>query len=113
MLIAPSMHAAPSKPGLFSPSTHPCQCSLPQWGEHIHLGTYTDEERKRGAFKKDFKRAKYDFCDDMLRFSGSVNPSSILDVGCGFGGTSRHLAKLFPSAHVNGGCYPNAAKMPP
>ncbi|KAG1672142.1 hypothetical protein FOA52_001730 [Chlamydomonas sp. UWO 241] len=72
------------------------------WGEHIHLGTYTDAERAGGAFKKDFKKAKYDFCDNMLAFSGAASPTAILDVGCGFGGTSRHLGKLFPGASVNG-----------
>lgn len=72
------------------------------WGEHIHLGVYTEEERKAGAFKKDFKQAKYDFIDDMLKFSGADQPKSILDVGCGFGGTSRHLAKKFRDAQVRG-----------
>lgn len=75
------------------------------WGEHIHLGVYTEEERKAGAFKKDFKQAKYDFIDDMLKFSGASNPKSILDVGCGFGGTSRHLAKKFRDAQVQGACH--------
>jgi MPBQ/MSBQ methyltransferase len=72
------------------------------WGEHIHLGTYTEAERKAGWWKKDFKAAKYDFIDDMLAFSGTQQPKSILDVGCGFGGTSRHLAKKFKDAQVKG-----------
>jgi MPBQ/MSBQ methyltransferase len=74
------------------------------WGEHIHLGYYTEAERAAGYTKKDFKLAKYDFIDEMLRFSEACNPSSVLDVGCGFGGTSRHLAKKFPNAKVQGKC---------
>ena len=72
------------------------------WGEHIHLGYYTEAERAAGYTKKDFKLAKYDFVDEMLRFSGSTAPKSILDVGCGFGGSSRHLAKKFREAQVTG-----------
>lgn len=74
----------------------------PQWGEHIHLGYYSDAERAAGYVRKDFKKAKYDFIDEMLRFSGHGSPQKVLDVGCGFGGTSRHLAKLFPQASVEG-----------
>ncbi len=72
------------------------------WGEHIHLGYYSDEELARGYLKKDFKQAKFDFVDEMLKFSGAQNPKKILDVGCGFGGTSRHLAKKFRDASVTG-----------
>jgi len=72
------------------------------WGEHIHLGYYTEEERKRGYKKKDFKAAKFDFCDEMLKWAGATAPTRVLDVGCGFGGTSRHLAKKFRSASVEG-----------
>lgn len=78
------------------------------WGEHIHLGHYSREERERGAgtlfgcHVKDFKKAKLDFVDEMLRWSGADGPQKILDVGCGIGGTTRHLAKLFPEAEVLG-----------
>jgi MPBQ/MSBQ methyltransferase len=64
------------------------------WGEHIHLGTYTEEERKKGYKKKSFIGAKYDFIDDMIEF-GSLDslakrrPEKILDVGCGIGG--KHM----------------------
>lgn len=72
------------------------------WGEHIHLGYYSNEELSRGYLKKDFKQAKYDFVDEMLKFSGAQSPKKILDVGCGFGGTSRHLAKKFKDASITG-----------
>jgi MPBQ/MSBQ methyltransferase len=69
------------------------------WGEHIHLGYYTEQERLAGYKKKNFITAKYDFIDKMMEFgkvgeSGS-KPLSVLDVGCGIGGTSRYLAKKF------------------
>jgi MPBQ/MSBQ methyltransferase len=72
------------------------------WGEHIHLGYYTEEERACGYKKKDFKQAKFDFVDEMLKWSGADLPARILDVGCGIGGTSRHLAAKFPDAQVQG-----------
>ncbi|CAL8466623.1 g6159 [Coccomyxa elongata] len=72
------------------------------WGEHIHLGYYSAEERARGYKKKDFKKAKFDFVDEMLHWSGAQQPQRILDVGCGIGGTSRHLASRFPNATVQG-----------
>lgn len=77
------------------------------WGEHIHLGYYNEEEMAAGYNKKDFIQAKYDFIDEMMKFGG-IDPSvdsgaKVLDVGCGFGGTSRYLAdKLGPKADVTG-----------
>lgn len=77
------------------------------WGEHIHLGYYSEEERRRGYKKKDFKQAKFDFIDEMLKWSGANQPQRILDVGCGIGGTSRYLAKKFPQAQVEGTPWPS------
>mmetsp|Transcript_9961 Transcript_9961/g.32290 ORF Transcript_9961/g.32290 Transcript_9961/m.32290 type:complete len:416 (-) Transcript_9961:36-1283(-) len=72
------------------------------WGEHIHLGYYNDEEIAKGAFKKDFKQAKFDFCDEMLAWSDATSPQKVLDVGCGIGGTTRHLGRKFPNADFTG-----------
>jgi MPBQ/MSBQ methyltransferase len=77
------------------------------WGEHIHLGYYTPEEMEAGYKKKDFIQAKYDFIDEMMKFGGidvsADAGAKVLDVGCGFGGTSRYLAdKLGPKAEVTG-----------
>uniref|UniRef100_A0A7S0QV71 Methyltransferase domain-containing protein n=1 Tax=Pyramimonas obovata TaxID=1411642 RepID=A0A7S0QV71_9CHLO len=73
------------------------------WGEHIHLGYYTDEELAAGYKKKDFIDAKKDFVFEMLKWADVQNsPKTILDCGCGIGGTSRLLAKQFPDAKVIG-----------
>jgi len=68
------------------------------WGEHIHLGYYTEEEQKGGYLKKDFIGAKYDFIDRMMAFAKldgqQFKPAKVLDVGCGIGGTTRYIAKV-------------------
>lgn len=77
------------------------------WGEHIHLGYYNEDELKRGYKNKDFVKAKYDLVDEMMKFGG-IGPdeyaqATVLDVGCGIGGTSRYLAKqLGPKSTIIG-----------
>jgi MPBQ/MSBQ methyltransferase len=61
------------------------------WGEHIHLGHYGSPPQH-----KDFLRAKSDFVHEMVRWGGldSLPPgTTVLDVGCGIGGSSRILAR--------------------
>ncbi len=61
------------------------------WGEHIHLGHYGSPPRNQ-----DFLTAKSDFVHEMVKW-GSLNKlapgTTVLDVGCGIGGSSRILAK--------------------
>ncbi len=60
------------------------------WGEHIHLGHYGTPPRS-----KNFLQAKSDFVHEMVRW-GSLDQlpagTTVLDVGCGIGGSSRILA---------------------
>jgi len=72
------------------------------WGEHIHLGHYSEAERAAGYKRKDFIQAKYDFIDEMLLWSGAKELKRIVDVGCGIGGTTRRLAARYPDAEVIG-----------
>lgn len=37
------------------------------WGEHIHLGYYSEKEMERGYKKTNFIEAKYKFIDEMMR----------------------------------------------
>jgi MPBQ/MSBQ methyltransferase len=61
------------------------------WGEHIHLGHYGSPPRR-----KDFLKAKADFVHEMTRWGrlDRLSPgTTVLDVGCGIGGSSRILAR--------------------
>ena len=61
------------------------------WGEHIHLGHYGSPPEK-----KDFLAAKADFVAEMVSWSGLDKlpaGATLLDVGCGIGGSSRILAR--------------------
>ena len=61
------------------------------WGEHIHLGHYGLPPQR-----KDFLTAKSDFVHEMVRWGGldRFSPgTTVLDVGCGIGGSSRILAR--------------------
>jgi MPBQ/MSBQ methyltransferase len=61
------------------------------WGEHIHLGHYG-----LPPCRKDFLTAKADFVHEMVRWGGldQFPPSTtVLDVGCGIGGSSRILGR--------------------
>ena len=63
------------------------------WGEHIHLGHYGSPPRK-----KDFRKAKSDFVHEMVRWGGLdklPSGTTVLDVGCGIGGSSRILAREY------------------
>ncbi|OKH23541.1 SAM-dependent methyltransferase [Hydrococcus rivularis NIES-593] len=61
------------------------------WGEHIHLGHYGSPPQR-----KDFIAAKHDFVHEMVRWGGLdrlPTGTTVLDVGCGIGGSSRILAR--------------------
>ncbi|MEL7522473.1 MAG: methyltransferase domain-containing protein, partial [Cyanobacteria bacterium J06553_1] len=66
------------------------------WGEHIHLGHYGSPPQR-----KNFLQAKHDFVHEMVRWGGleGLPPgTTVLDVGCGIGGSSRILAREYDFA---------------
>ena len=61
------------------------------WGDHVHLGHYGTPPKSR-----DFRQAKVDFVHELVHWSGldQLPPgSTVLDVGCGIGGSARILAR--------------------
>jgi tocopherol O-methyltransferase len=71
------------------------------WGEHMHHGYYGRD----GNLKKlDRRQAQIDLIEELLKWAQertSDRPQTILDVGCGIGGSSLYLAEKF-GAQVTG-----------
>ena len=61
------------------------------WGEHMHHGYYPNGE------KKNHKQAQVDMVDGVLAWAGvdEQKPTSVLDVGCGIGGSTRHIVRKY------------------
>mmetsp|Transcript_37928 Transcript_37928/g.91962 ORF Transcript_37928/g.91962 Transcript_37928/m.91962 type:complete len:344 (-) Transcript_37928:1253-2284(-) len=59
------------------------------WGEHMHHGYYIPENRT------DHQQAQIDLIDEVLDWAGAKDAKSVVDVGCGIGGSSRHIARRF------------------
>lgn len=58
------------------------------WGEHIHHGYYPG-----GRISVDFKQAKRDMIERLLDWGGVSSARQVIDVGCGVGGSARHIAR--------------------
>jgi tocopherol O-methyltransferase len=70
------------------------------WGEHMHHGYYG----KDGNLKLDRRQAQINLIDELLtwaKIDPTNRPQTILDVGCGIGGSSLYLAEKF-GARVTG-----------
>jgi tocopherol O-methyltransferase len=61
------------------------------WGEHMHHGYYVPENRT------DHVQAQIDLIDEVLKWASVDAPAvkRAVDVGCGIGGSSRHLARKY------------------
>ncbi|KAI5055561.1 hypothetical protein GOP47_0029082 [Adiantum capillus-veneris] len=80
------------------------------WGEHMHHGYYDP-----GApLKADHKQAQIRMIEESLKWAGisedSGNLQKIIDVGCGIGGSSRHLARKYGAEVVGITLSPQQAK---
>ncbi|KAJ7978871.1 Gamma-tocopherol methyltransferase [Quillaja saponaria] len=67
------------------------------WGDHLHHGYYDPDST---ASVSDHRAAQIRMIEEALRFAGisedsSKWPKTIVDVGCGIGGSSTYLAKKY------------------
>lgn len=67
------------------------------WGEHMHHGYYGPQ----GQHPKQRRQAQIDLIEELLVWGQVQSPQHILDVGCGIGGSSLHLAQKY-QAQVTG-----------
>jgi tocopherol O-methyltransferase len=66
------------------------------WGEHMHHGFYGDSGRHR----KDRRQAQIDLIEELLSWAQVREAKSILDVGCGIGGSTLYLAQKYTAKAV-------------
>jgi len=71
------------------------------WGEHMHHGYYVPPDRT------DHQQAQVDMIDEVLKWAEmpddpALAPKTAVDVGCGIGGSSRHIARKYPGCQVEG-----------
>ena len=59
------------------------------WGEHMHHGYYIPANRT------DHVQAQIDLIDQVLLWANVDQATKVVDVGCGIGGSSRHIARKF------------------
>jgi tocopherol O-methyltransferase len=64
---------------------------LDTWGEHMHHGFYGLD----GKEKKDHQQAQIDLLNAFLAWGEVEEAKTILDVGCGVGGSARFLARRY------------------
>lgn len=55
-----------------------------------------------GQLNKSNRQAQIDMIEESLRWAGVENVSKMVDVGCGIGGSSRHIVRMFEGCTANG-----------
>jgi len=66
------------------------------WGEHMHHGYYG----LSGQHRKDRRQAQIDLIEELLRWGGVAAADTVLDVGCGIGGSTLYLAEKYQAKAV-------------
>lgn len=60
------------------------------WGDHLHHGYY-----RAGSPPKSNRQAQEDMIEEVLQWAGVTDVKNMVDVGCGLGGSSRHLSHKY------------------
>lgn len=62
------------------------------WGEHMHHGYYP---KGTPVGSKSNQQAQEDMIEESLAWAGVQSATKMVDVGCGIGGSSRHISRKF------------------
>lgn len=68
------------------------------WGDHLHHGYYSTEE---GAPRVSNRQAQIDMIENVLSWAGVERVTKMLDVGCGLGGSSRHVVQKYRATQTD------------
>ena len=60
------------------------------WGDHLHHGYY-----RAGSPPKSNRQAQDEMIEETLQWAGVTQVKKMVDVGCGLGGSSRHLSHKY------------------
>lgn len=71
------------------------------FGKHVHWGYFADSEQT-AVSASDYGQAAEQMCLKLIDLAGIEDGQSILDVGCGFGGTISCLNEQFSRAEIVG-----------
>ncbi|MBR8830981.1 MAG: 2-methyl-6-phytyl-1,4-hydroquinone methyltransferase [Chroococcopsis gigantea SAG 12.99] len=66
------------------------------WGEHMHHGYYG----RGGGYRLDRRQAQIDLIEELLHWAKVDSPESIIDSGCGIGGSTLYLAQKYNAKAV-------------
>ena len=66
------------------------------WGEHMHHGYYGEG----GQHRKDRRQAQIDLIEELLQWGDITQAGTLLDVGCGIGGSTLYLAKKYQAKAI-------------
>lgn len=64
------------------------------WGDHLHHGYYSGEIEAGGG-RLSNRQAQIDMIENVLSWAGVERVEHMVDVGCGLGGSSRHIAEKY------------------
>lgn len=71
------------------------------FGKHVHWGLFPDPDMSL-VTASDYGRAAEAMCLKMIQLAGISNGDSVLDIGCGFGGTVSCLNERYSPIEVAG-----------
>ena len=71
------------------------------WGDHLHHGYYPVDATGKAKSVSN-RQAQVDMVDNVLSWAGVRDVRNMLDVGCGLGGSSRHIAAMYPGSKATG-----------